>query len=220
MVMVRCTGSPQTDHGQSLVGSHLAHRGQVYSADVHVRRVVVRPPAVNGPLARSLPLRGGVAAADRGYNQCSRQPYCQLSHQAVAVDHHCPHKAKAVLCPLVATQTCEKILCPMPVLSHPLQKVGNHQERLDCANEMQVPSIPEWLKPKMDEINDVSSFGDVFQSLGGDYQRSSCDHPPQLSVKTCRGGGGVAGEGRGGGVPVGVRGGVPTRGQGGASSQG
>ena len=26
-----------------------------------------------------------------------------------------------------------------------------------------VPAIPEWWTPKLDEINDVSSFGDVFQ---------------------------------------------------------
>ena len=39
-VRVRCTGPPQTDNSQSLVGSPLAHRGQVYPVDVHVRRVV------------------------------------------------------------------------------------------------------------------------------------------------------------------------------------
>ena len=56
-------------------------------------------------MARPLLLLDVVAAVDCGYNQCSRQLYCQPSHRAVAVDHHCPHKAKAALCPLVATQT-------------------------------------------------------------------------------------------------------------------
>ena len=124
----------------------------------HVRRVVARLCAVNGRIARPLLLAGGLALVD-----CTRQPYCQLSHLAVAVNHHCPHKAKAVLCPLVPTQTREKFLCPMPIFSQPLQKGGNHYERLDGANKMQVSAIPEWLTPKLDEINDVSSFGDVFQ---------------------------------------------------------
>ena len=172
-VRVRCTGAPRTDNGQSLVGSPLAHRGQVYPADVHVRRVVARPRAVNGRIARPLLLPGWVAAVDCGCNQCSRQPYRQLSHRAVAVDHRCPHKAEAVLCPLVATLTSKKILCPTPRFRQPLQKGSNHQERLDCANKTQVPAIPEQLAPKLDELNNVSSFGDVFQ----------CYHWRQLCVR-------------------------------------
>ena len=42
-VKVRCTGPPQTDNGQSLVSSTLAHRGQVYPADVHPRYTLEHP---------------------------------------------------------------------------------------------------------------------------------------------------------------------------------
>ena len=58
-VRIRCTGPPQTDNGRSLVGSPPAHRGQVYPADVHVRRAVARPRAVNGKTASAARSGGG-----------------------------------------------------------------------------------------------------------------------------------------------------------------
>ena len=70
-VRVRCTGPPQTCNGKSVVGSPLAHRGQIYLFDVHVRRVVAGPRAVNGRMARLLLLPGWVTAVDCAYNQCS-----------------------------------------------------------------------------------------------------------------------------------------------------
>ena len=62
-------------------------------------------------IARPLLLPRGAVAVDCGYYQYSRQPYCKLSHRAIAVDHYCPHKAKAVLSPVVATHTREKFMC-------------------------------------------------------------------------------------------------------------
>ena len=80
-----------------------------------------------------------------------------------SLSSYCPHKAKPVLNPLVAIQTRENFLCSMPTSGHPLEKGGKHEESLDRANKMQVLAILEWLTPKLDEVNDASSLGSVFQ---------------------------------------------------------
>ena len=113
-------------------------------------------------IARRLLLPSGVALVDCCYNHCSRQVYCHLGHRAVAVDHYCPHKAKALRSPMVATQTRYKFLCSMPGSGRSLQKGGNDEKRLACANKMQVPAISERVTRKLEEANDATSLGDVF----------------------------------------------------------
>ena len=134
-VRVRCTRPPLTNDGRSLVGRPLANKGHVDPADVHVRCVVARVCTVHGRVAGPLLPPSGVVAAYSGYRQCSRQPYSQVSHRAVAVDHYCPHKVKAVLDPLVTTQSWKKFMCSMPRSGHPFEKGGNHLESLDSEEQ-------------------------------------------------------------------------------------
>ena len=61
-----------------------------------------------------------------------------------------------------ATATSYKFLCSMPGSGRSLQKGGNHEESLDCANKMLVPPIPERVTRKLEEANDATSLGDVF----------------------------------------------------------
>ena len=99
-----------------------------------------------------------VATTSAADNRTTTSATEQLRSITIVLTRQKPSSA-----PWLPHKQATNFFCPTTPFRQPLQIGGNHQERLDSAKGMQVPAIPERLTPKLDEVNDVSSFGDVFQ---------------------------------------------------------